>query len=62
MLLISITVDLILGISLAREDFEWKIPKRFNLFLFAIFILGCIEAGGGLMASFSAYNYFGFYL
>ncbi|CAD8084059.1 unnamed protein product [Paramecium primaurelia] len=62
MLLTSISVDLILGISLAREELEYRIPNRTNLFLFAILIIGCIEAGGGLMASFSAYRYFGFNL
>jgi sodium/potassium-transporting ATPase subunit alpha len=60
MLLTSISVDLLLGISLAREEFESKIPKRVNLLLFSILVIGCIEAGGGLMAGLSAYRYFGF--
>lgn len=60
MLLSSITVDLILGISLAREEFEYRIPKRICLILFSAIVLGGIEAGGGLMASLSAYKFYGF--
>lgn len=60
MLLITITVDLILGIALAREESEMQIPKRFNVLLYSIVVIGIIEAAGGLMASLTTLKYFGF--
>lgn len=60
MLLITITVDLILGIALAREEIEMQIPKRFNLVFYAIFVIGIIEAAGGVLTALTTMRYFGF--
>lgn len=60
MLLITITVDLLLGIALAREELEIQNPKKFNVLLYSILVIGIIEASGGILSSFSTYSYFGF--
>lgn len=60
MLATSITVDLMVGISLAREEFEPETTKRLNLLLYSCLAIGIMEAAGGLISSLSALMYFGF--